>query len=521
MRAAVGDGGGGVVRARLAAACELPLDGGEHVGVAALLDLGLDLEAARRRRREEAHVADAGGAHVEGARDGRRREREHVDVRRGALDLLLLLDAEALLLVDDQQPEVAKDDLVAQQRVRPHRDLHRAARDVRAHLGQLRRRSPHQPREQLDAHVRHPRAQHAQVLRREHGRRREEGHLPPVGDGAIDGAHRHLGLAEADVAADQPVHRPRAVHHVLADRLEAQVLVGRRLKRKAVGPLLVLGPVRPARHAGEVLALGVHLEQVGRDGEHARRRLELPLLPRLLRAQPIQPHVDALHLLLGLALEELDVVAVREEDLEVAVAKLDAQILLAVLDLVALVVPRRRDLLPLEEPVEAPNAIALVDDVVAALNLGRLQHLRDELARRGRCHGFRRGWLRDDGRRRWRWRVEQPRTLWHKWRANERAAQRGRLAQRRRHPRGRERQRSEQQREHERGRCASKRHQSEVPAHASLRAEPWPAPRPRRPARGARRCAASQLAQGGDASAHFSKVYIRKRTTLSLSVLYL
>ena len=46
------------------------------------------------------------------------------------------------------------------------------------------------------------------VLAREQGRRHHDRDLLAVHRGDEGGAQRHLGLAEADVAADQPIHRP-------------------------------------------------------------------------------------------------------------------------------------------------------------------------------------------------------------------------------------------------------------------------------------------------------------------------
>ncbi len=43
---------------------------------------------------------------MQGARDGGRRHREHIDAALEGLEPLLLHDAELLLLVDDQQPQV-------------------------------------------------------------------------------------------------------------------------------------------------------------------------------------------------------------------------------------------------------------------------------------------------------------------------------------------------------------------------------------------------------------------------------
>ena len=63
-----------------------------------------------------AHLPDAGDGHLQGARDRRRRHGQHVDVHPQPLQLLLVLDAEALLLVDDHQTEVLELDLAASNR---------------------------------------------------------------------------------------------------------------------------------------------------------------------------------------------------------------------------------------------------------------------------------------------------------------------------------------------------------------------------------------------------------------------
>ena len=47
-----------------------------------------------------------------------------------------------------------------------------------------------------------------EMLAREQRGRHDDRHLHAVHGGDEGGAQRHLGLAEADVAADQPVHRP-------------------------------------------------------------------------------------------------------------------------------------------------------------------------------------------------------------------------------------------------------------------------------------------------------------------------
>ncbi len=58
-----------------------------------------------------------------------------------------------------------------------------------------------------DRELRHPLAEGLEVLVREQRRRDENGHLLAVLHGLERGAHGDLGLAVADVAADDPVHR--------------------------------------------------------------------------------------------------------------------------------------------------------------------------------------------------------------------------------------------------------------------------------------------------------------------------
>ena len=89
--------------ADLPAARNLRLHRLQHLAVVALHHVGHDGLQAARRRLERRHLADARHAHVHRARDRCRGERQHVDGLGGLLDLLLLLDTEALLLVDDKE----------------------------------------------------------------------------------------------------------------------------------------------------------------------------------------------------------------------------------------------------------------------------------------------------------------------------------------------------------------------------------------------------------------------------------
>ena len=105
--AAIVDGLHAVVHPEhLALAQQLAADRLDRDALVVLADEGEDRLAVGRRGLQQRQVADADEAHLERARDRRGRQRQHVDVGLQLLHRLLGLHAEALLLVDDQQPEV-------------------------------------------------------------------------------------------------------------------------------------------------------------------------------------------------------------------------------------------------------------------------------------------------------------------------------------------------------------------------------------------------------------------------------
>ena len=80
-------------------------------------DEGAHGEAIDRRRGDDRHFAHAGERKLQGARDRRRGEREHMHLGAQLLELLLVRDAEMLLLVDDDEAEILELDGLAEQRM--------------------------------------------------------------------------------------------------------------------------------------------------------------------------------------------------------------------------------------------------------------------------------------------------------------------------------------------------------------------------------------------------------------------
>ncbi len=106
--------------------------------------------------------------------------------------------------------------------------------------------------------------------------RHQHGHLVAGVDRLERGPHRQFGLAEADVAAEQPVHRPRLLH-VGLDRGDRRQLVGRFLVGKRGVELALPVRVGGKRDAGPRGAGGLQLEHVGGQiGDGLPRRLLLP-----------------------------------------------------------------------------------------------------------------------------------------------------------------------------------------------------------------------------------------------------
>jgi len=87
----------------LAATLHLATDGTAHDILVPLAHMHDDGTAVGRRSADERHVAHARQRHLQGTRDGRGRKREHVDAFAQILELLLVTDAKALLLVDDDE----------------------------------------------------------------------------------------------------------------------------------------------------------------------------------------------------------------------------------------------------------------------------------------------------------------------------------------------------------------------------------------------------------------------------------
>ena len=338
---------------RLSPARDLPLQRLLDQLLVELADVRPDRAPALGRCLDDRDVPQARERHVECARDRRRRQREDVDLEAQLAQQLLLRDAEALLLVHDHEPEVLRDHVSREHSVRPDQDVHLALREVGEHL--LRLLGAAEARDHLDAQreVAVALAEGVPVLLGEHGRRDEHQGLLAVqrdGEGCADG---DLRLAEADVAADEPVHRPRRLE-VFLDGLDRDPLVVRLLVREARLELLEVLVLEVVRDARRLLPLGVEAEELAGELTDALARPALEQLPRLAaelrERRRAAVRADVARDLPELLVRDVEPVVPAEGEQEV-VAR-DA-----------------RDLLRLEAE-QLPDAVVLVDDVVAGAEVG-------------------------------------------------------------------------------------------------------------------------------------------------------
>ena len=134
-------------------------------------DERLDAGAPLGHRADRGDVEVAEDRHRDGARDRRRGQHECVGRRALRAQRLALLDAEAVLLVDDDEAEIGERRAVAQKGVRPHDDPRLPGCGPQRGLATLGRRhlTGEQRGHELGRELRpqHPRDR-AQVLAREH-----------------------------------------------------------------------------------------------------------------------------------------------------------------------------------------------------------------------------------------------------------------------------------------------------------------------------------------------------------------
>ena len=309
--------------------------------------IGAHREPVDRRRLDGGELAQAAHRHLQGARDRGGGEGQHVDIGAQLLELFLVGDAEVLLLVDHHQTEPLEAERFGEDRVGADDHVHGSV--GKASLGGAGLFLGHQPGEPADVEREPGEAldEALVVLAGEQRGRRNQRDLLPGHSGNEGRAQRYLGLAEADIAADQPVHR-LALAKIGQDLLDGAFLVVGFLPGKTLGELVV------ARLFGQQ-----HRRLAQRTGGGGAQQfvgdLADPLLePRLaplpgFAAEPVERHAFIL------AAETREHVEVLDRDVELVAARIGQR------DAIVRALAHRDRL----QPFVAPDAVAHVDDQIA------------------------------------------------------------------------------------------------------------------------------------------------------------
>ena len=232
-----------------------------------------------------------------------------------------------------------------------------------------------------DREAGHPLAEGRQVLGDQERRRHQHRDLLAVLDRLERRPDRDLGLAVADVAAHETVHR-HGLAHVGLDLVDRAELVGGLGEGEGVLELALPGSVRPEGVALGGLTRGVQLDQLGGDLAHRLAGAALALGP-VGTAQPVEAGLLAAHVAGDL---------VQRVGGHVEAVRRSAPLRRAVLQHEVLALGALH--LALLHLHETPDAVLLVDDVVAGLELEGVDLL---LATGGHlAHVARRGLLARD-----------------------------------------------------------------------------------------------------------------------------
>ena len=96
----------GVDEEDLPSPLEFPLDGVPDDFFIIADHKGPNREAIFGRGLDEAEIPNSGDSHLEGPRNGGRRQRDHIHQFSHLLQFFLMGDAESMLLINDDQPQI-------------------------------------------------------------------------------------------------------------------------------------------------------------------------------------------------------------------------------------------------------------------------------------------------------------------------------------------------------------------------------------------------------------------------------
>ncbi len=251
-----------------------------------------DGQALLRRRVEVGNIAHTCQRHIQRAGNWRGCECQHVHFCTQLLEVLFVCHTKALLLVDDDQPQILELHIRRYQAMCTHHDIDLTGGQFKEDLGLLARRA--KPREHLHLH-----GEGGQSLREglvmllcQHGGRHQDRHLLAIHHCLECSAQRHFGLAIAHIAAQQTIHGAVRLHVVFDITQRPQLVFGFHIRERVFQFFL------PGCIGFEGIALGhvaarVQVEHFLRHFQHGFFNASLLFLP-FLSTQPVERRDGAL-----------------------------------------------------------------------------------------------------------------------------------------------------------------------------------------------------------------------------------
>ena len=161
------------------------------------------------------HIPQTGEGHIQRPGDGGGRQGQHIHLTAHLLEPLLVGHAEALLLVDDQQPQILELHIFLQELVSADQQVQTAGAGSLQNAFLLL--GGGESGKDLDLHreVLEPAAGGGVVLLGQNGGGHQNCRLLAVQDAFHNGPERHLRLAVAHIAAKEAIHGPGLLHILL------------------------------------------------------------------------------------------------------------------------------------------------------------------------------------------------------------------------------------------------------------------------------------------------------------------
>ena len=162
--------------------------------------------STRWRRQNQAHVTHAAHGHLHGARNRRCRERQHIYLLAHVFELFFMLNAKALLLVDDYQAQIVRVYVCGKQPVRSYQHIYGSVRKSLKRFFLLSRRDKTRKHAYLQIKRSKSREKRLVVLLSQDGSWAQNHNLTSVLARLKRSSKRHLCLAKAHVTAKQTIH---------------------------------------------------------------------------------------------------------------------------------------------------------------------------------------------------------------------------------------------------------------------------------------------------------------------------